>query len=592
MNPLLSFLTEYLFASVMLFGGYILVRKYMEPSIRRGILYAVLVLPLAMPFIHISEYNWLPDSPPNVTIEQGEQLTSPSNEGLDRTVVEVIPLIPSNAELRPNAPEKNEADVYTLLKWIYLAGSGMLLLRLLISMTSLILLFRNSGIQEVLGYRVRIVSSHSFAGASFFRHIFLNREYLESKEVRTILLHESIHCEKGHTLDALLAELHLAIFWINPVAWFLRHELRINAELEADLGASMDLDQAEYISGLISVSINSPGVLMMRFSKTSLKRRLHALEQKASTKWKKAIPLLFMITLFALGPVACTDPIDRENLYLSDKTMGEIRKITTTYISHQDDTEEKDDQIVSVAYFKPDQSLERLYNMTSYPYTSTTPSNREFFASPDTHGLFTIMDGLTMEYAERNFLYGNDWPRVVAEAAENGRSVKSYGGEGDDVEFEISYDGNLPVSIINSREYRYKIKNDDHETVQKFLNEQKFSYEGNKISHFIEGQHTTMGGQSSDHSKNQNFYVRDEVMFEYSGNKLTKMTSGKKSWVFLYEGEKMVSSEFWINDKRYNRRTYFYNENGLKLRTEIYNLYNEPEYTIKYSYEFFQDSNI
>lgn len=42
--------------------------------------------------------------------------------------------------------------------------------------------------------------------------------------------------------------------------------------------------------------------------------------------------------------------------------MGHVRSVTTTFISHQSDTQQKHDQIVSAAEFNPDGSLIRMTN--------------------------------------------------------------------------------------------------------------------------------------------------------------------------------------------------------------------------------------
>jgi hypothetical protein len=78
------------------------------------------------------------------------------------------------------------------------------------------------------------------------------------------------------------------------------------------------------------------------------------------------------------------------------------------------------------------------------------------------------------------------------------------------------------------------------------------------------------------------------VDFKYYGTLLTSVIDGNKSYKFIYENDVLIKSEYYIKEQLYNQRYYYYNEDGSKSRTELFNIDNEPEYTIKYNYEFFE----
>ena len=54
---------------------------------------------------------------------------------------------------------------------------------------------------------------------------------------------------------------------------------------------------------------------------------------------------------------------------------------------------------------------------------------------------------------------------------------------------------------------------------------------------------------------------------------------------FYYEKNLLTKSEYYREGKLLNSRFHYYRDN-LKDKTEIFNVYNELEYTINYEYEF------
>lgn len=88
---------------------------------------------------------------------------------------------------------------------------------------------------------------------------------------------------------------------------------------------------------------------------------------------KNAIQLLL---IFSIILVACQIP-DEQLEFTSDGSLRKIKSITTTYISHQSDTQEKDLKTVAVATFNPDGSLDQLIKHMTYPYNYRKPSERK-----------------------------------------------------------------------------------------------------------------------------------------------------------------------------------------------------------------------
>lgn len=97
---------------------------------------------------------------------------------------------------------------------------------------------------------------------------------------------------------------------------------------------------------------------------------------------------------------------------------GDVRSVITTFISHQDDTQQKHDQVVSVAEFNPDGSLIRMTNHLTYLYDYAEPVIADFWSDPNGDALVYLMDGLEMG-GKWNFIYVNEWPAKYAEVIED-----------------------------------------------------------------------------------------------------------------------------------------------------------------------------
>jgi bla regulator protein blaR1 len=69
---------------------------------------------------------------------------------------------------------------------------------------------------------------------SFFNWIFINPALHSDQEFQDILSHERVHVRQWHSLDVILSEILLIVFWFNPMAWFWRKHLKQNLEFLAD----------------------------------------------------------------------------------------------------------------------------------------------------------------------------------------------------------------------------------------------------------------------------------------------------------------------------------------------------------------------
>jgi antitoxin component YwqK of YwqJK toxin-antitoxin module len=290
----------------------------------------------------------------------------------------------------------------------------------------------------------------------------------------------------------------------------------------------------------------------------------------------------------------------------AETSLEQLKSITTRFISHQNDTQGKDGKIVSVASFLPDGSLEKFTTQTTYPYDRQYPEKKHFWQTPNKSRLAYIMDGLSLDEAENNFLYGHQWPAVYARYVQenNDEGTSDFGWKE-----TIRVDNPSQPSYIERKRYL----RDDQVNAQGGIKE-LFLYEGNKVSamekvHFlpeaarkaqlqhIEEKLTTVKDVKE---KRQLQVIKtrlesesipsnptiDDVLFKYEGELLQEVIlDNRKRHRFYYEGGQLIRSEFLVNGKVFNTRIHHY-ENGLKQKTEILNVNADPEFTILYEYEF------
>lgn len=297
------------------------------------------------------------------------------------------------------------------------------------------------------------------------------------------------------------------------------------------------------------------------------------------------VPFLFLL-------FACQ--VEQEPVRLI--TAGEVKSVTTTFISHQGDTQQKQDQIVSVAEFHPDGSLIRLTNHMTYPYDHSQPFEAEFWTKPNGDNLVHVMDGLHIG-GEWNFLYGNDWPRKYADLTEE----EQHPVYGDRHELYWSTfqstvpmrNAGLPLHIISEAVYQ------GNENFTPWLDrfEERFEYEAGKVSYFETATIFHQGAYiSSNDKESKKVNVRTPrsaikgKRFGYEGDNLISFSEGDIEHKYFYENDRLIRSEFHLRGKMRNHRVYFYNDLGLKEKTEIFNTYGEPEYTIEYHYDFYDQS--
>ena len=259
---------------------------------RRFILIVSLVLPFILPFIDVRE--WL---------ESRDRMIMLTHFDYSAVLPEIV--VGSEAAETGNR-------VFVLSEWIgylYLAGVLVLLVRLAIQAFSLYRLIIRMPEKEINGVCVKCLNDPS-GPFSFFRWIFMNPAAVKEDEISEILTHEMAHVKQHHSVDVLLAEMVSICCWMNPFAWLLKREVRLNLEFLADrkvMEAGFATKSYQY--HLLGLAYNHKYGLSNNFNFSHLKQRIIMMNKKKSNAAGHIKYALFVLPTFALlvaGNISCS----------------------------------------------------------------------------------------------------------------------------------------------------------------------------------------------------------------------------------------------------------------------------------------------
>lgn len=154
-------------------------------------------------------------------------MTAETSQGMALTYRQVV--LP---ELTVGA-EKTELSWMNVAQWIYIGGAVVLLLRMLVQVGMIVAMIIRTKTHEIDGCKVHIIKGKG-SPFSFFQWIFVNPDVQTPVQLHEILVHEQTHARQWHSIDVICSELFTIVCWMNPFAWLLRREVRMNIEYLAD----------------------------------------------------------------------------------------------------------------------------------------------------------------------------------------------------------------------------------------------------------------------------------------------------------------------------------------------------------------------
>lgn len=194
--------------------------------------------------------------------------------------------------------------------YVLLIVSLFLLFRFLRNLIKIYSLTR--GKYERFGKLKLIRNNDSDMVSSFFNYVFIYKnQALKEEDYLSILKHETIHCEQRHSLDVIIIELLICVFWFNPFIWIYKKSILQNHEYIADdKSVSSGINIENYSNTIINLGQKEYRVpLTSGFNFIKIKNRIIMLHQSKSSVLNRTLRitsvLLFFIGILAFS--SCKD---------------------------------------------------------------------------------------------------------------------------------------------------------------------------------------------------------------------------------------------------------------------------------------------
>lgn len=263
-NSILFYVLKVNIVLIVLFAFYyIFLRRDTFFSVKRYYFLALMLLAFLLPFCNIKFFS---NSSAGSTISELMQQVQ-----LDAITVTAV--------TDNNAPTINISIIFAFM----LSGSIALLLRTLVQCGSVLQLKRRN--RQAPDSNIINITSTDINPFSFFKWIFINKSDLSEKELKEVIIHETVHVNQLHTIDILLSELIFTFFWWNPIVWIMKKHIRANLEYIADAKVlEHGIDNKQYQYHLLKLSSIKTTAVVNNFNVSQLKNRIVMMNKRKTAK--------------------------------------------------------------------------------------------------------------------------------------------------------------------------------------------------------------------------------------------------------------------------------------------------------------------
>ncbi|MCB0806210.1 MAG: M56 family metallopeptidase [Bacteroidales bacterium] len=195
----------------------------------------------------------------------------------------------------------SEVGIWNILFWIYIAGAGLAVVRLLVSLWKMVVLMIEANSSKTDGFRIFRTESDN-SPFSFFRFIFYGKNIPTGPELQKILAHEKVHIQQGHTYDIMLMELFCIFQWFNPFAWLSKKSIKIQHEYLADRAVIHGgIHRSDYMNLLLSQQFGPAFIpIVHQFNQSQIKNRFIMITKQRTPKIAMLKPVIIIPVLAGL----------------------------------------------------------------------------------------------------------------------------------------------------------------------------------------------------------------------------------------------------------------------------------------------------
>lgn len=250
--------------------------------------------------------------------------------------------------------DHNGMTMSVLFFGIYLTGMVLLLLKNLIVFVYLYRLLKRCRREQTADGQVYYRCPKQVGPFSWLGRVVLSPAD-DGALINCILAHERAHVLLGHSLDLMFIELFLCFQWFNPAAWWLKKDLKLVHEYEADRYVlSSGFDACTYQLLLIKKSVGPKLYNMVHsFNNYSLKKRITMMMKRKSRFWTQ-VKSLYVLPLggFVLFLFACADgkkPTAEESQPVESREVADTEQARDSLVPFQ----EKEQDAVATSVDEP-----------------------------------------------------------------------------------------------------------------------------------------------------------------------------------------------------------------------------------------------
>lgn len=236
---------------------------------------------------------------PTINFDFEEVKISGSNENVSKTdfITYTNAYHETIEELSNQSSHETNFEFVEVIGYGYVAIVLILFLRFAFNIISLLKRSRHEKV-SICGQSAILLNT-KLAPHSFFNFLFISKYDYEVGSIdKEIIVHELAHIRQYHSIDILLTEIILIVFWFNPILYLYRKSIKLNHEFLADqyvLGT--DCNQDEYSYKLINfASRKNSNLLVSGFDFSHIKKRIVMLPKYQEKK-------KFPSNLFLIMPI-------------------------------------------------------------------------------------------------------------------------------------------------------------------------------------------------------------------------------------------------------------------------------------------------
>lgn len=208
-------------------------------------------------------------------------------------------VIVAGDQTTPALPQK--LDYWRIVKWAYALLAVALILRSILHLIVLQKLKKESLYVEKKWFKLfKTVQIHPF---SFLANVFIPSRIFGTDSFDQILEHECEHVRQRHSIDRLLVDFIVALFWFNPFMYLYRRALIEIHEYQADAAVLRKFpDPIGYQEVLFSQLKATPySGLVSHFNFSTIKKRIVMINKQKNRKsiwaYLLAAPVTFLVIL-------------------------------------------------------------------------------------------------------------------------------------------------------------------------------------------------------------------------------------------------------------------------------------------------------